>query len=130
MPASANWFRLEDLLGRDPVRTDLEGIAEYVTGQVVLVSGAGGSIGSELCRQICPFKPRQLLLLGHGENSIYDIEIELKQSFPEIFMETIIADIKDRQRIKEVFETYRPSVIFHAAAHKHVPLMERNPLKL
>ncbi len=120
---------LEDLLGRDPVRVDLEEIAGYLTGQVVLVTGAGGSIGSELCRQICPFGPQKLLLVGHGENSLYDIELELSRSFPDISIDTIIADIQDRQRLREVFNTYRPSVVFHAAAHKHVPLMERNPVE-
>lgn len=127
---SVNMIRevsVEDLLGRDPVQIDLEGIANYVTNQVVLVTGAGGSIGSELCRQVCPFAPRKLLLLGHGENSIYDIELELKKTFPDVKLETIIADIQDHLRIREVFDTYRPSVVFHAAAHKHVPLMERNP---
>lgn len=127
---SVNMIRevsVEDLLGRDPVQVDLEGIANYVTNQVVLVTGAGGSIGSELCRQIAPFKPKQLLLLGHGENSIYEIEMELRKSFSTISMQLIIADIQDRSRLNEVFEQYRPSVVFHAAAHKHVPLMERNP---
>lgn len=118
---------VEDLLGRDPVQVDLEGIADYVTGQAVLVTGAGGSIGSELCRQISPFAPKKLLLLGHGENSVYDIEIELRKSYPAIHLETIIADIQDFRRIREIYDTYRPSVVFHAAAHKHVPLMERNP---
>lgn len=117
---------LEDLLGRDPVQVDLQGIANYVTSKVVLVTGAGGSIGSELCRQISIFGPAKLLLLGHGENSIYNIEMELSYSFPNLKLETIIADIQDYRRLKEVFETYAPSVVFHAAAHKHVPLMERN----
>jgi FlaA1/EpsC-like NDP-sugar epimerase len=119
--------RVEDLLGRDPVQVDLEGVANYVSDQVVLVTGAGGSIGSELCRQIAPFAPKRLLLLGHGENSIYDIELELRVSFPNLPLETIIADIQDRGRMEEVFGTFHPAVVFHAAAHKHVPLMERNP---
>lgn len=126
---SVNMIRevnVEDLLGRDPVQVDLQEIASYVTDQVVLVTGAGGSIGSELCRQISPFRPKKLLLLGHGENSIYDIEMELKHSFPGSQLETIIADIQDYRRLRDVFEVYRPSVVFHAAAHKHVPLMERN----
>lgn len=120
---------VEDLLGRDPVKVDLDGIADYVTNQIVLVTGAGGSIGSELCRQILPFSPKKLLLLGHGENSIYDIEMELKKNFPDLACETIIADIQDRQRMREVFDSHRPSVVFHAAAHKHVPLMEQNPIE-
>ncbi|MBL0389252.1 polysaccharide biosynthesis protein [Tumebacillus sp. ITR2] len=120
-------IRLEDLLGREPVKVDLAGIAEYLRGQVVLVTGAGGSIGSELCRQIVKFAPAKLLLLGHGENSIYEIELELRNNHPEIHLETLIADIQDRKRIEQVFQTFEPSVVFHAAAHKHVPLMERNP---
>lgn len=118
---------VEDLLGRDPIKADLEGIANYVTNKVVLITGAGGSIGSELCRQIASFQPSLLMLLGHGENSIYTIEMEMRRKFPELKLETIIADVQDRKRIEEVFRTYRPQVVFHAAAHKHVPLMERNP---
>ncbi|MFK7696953.1 polysaccharide biosynthesis protein [Paenibacillus sp. HJGM_3] len=117
----------EDLLGRDPIHTDLEGIADYVMGKTVLVTGAGGSIGSELCRQLAPFKPARILLLGHGENSIYTIDKQLNQLFPELPLESIIADVQDKQRIQEVFEQNRPHVVFHAAAHKHVPLMEKNP---
>lgn len=127
---SVNMIRevsVDDLLGRDPVQVDLHEIAGYVTDEVVLVTGAGGSIGSELCRQIAPFSPRKLLLLGHGENSIYDIAMELKKSFPKTAFEPVIADIQDVGRIRQVFNTYRPSVVFHAAAHKHVPLMEINP---
>ncbi|MBD3920246.1 polysaccharide biosynthesis protein [Paenibacillus sp. PR3] len=119
--------QVEDLLGRDPIRTDLEHIAGYVSNKVVLVTGAGGSIGSELCRQIAPFAPDRLLLLGHGENSIYSIEMEMRALFPTLPIETVIADVQDRERIEEVFQAYRPEVVFHAAAHKHVPLMERNP---
>ncbi len=118
---------VEDLLGRDPVKTDLVGIAEYVKDKVILVTGAGGSIGSELCRQVAPFMPNRLLLLGHGENSIYNIEMELRNSYPHLHIEPIIADIQDRARIDAIFAQYRPHVIFHAAAHKHVPLMEKNP---
>ncbi|MFC5401544.1 polysaccharide biosynthesis protein [Cohnella soli] len=118
---------VEDLLGREPIRTDLKGIAEYVQGKTVLVTGAGGSIGSELCRQIAPFHPTRLLLLGHGENSIYSIEMEMRTSFPELELVTVIADVQDRTRLEDVFRGWRPQVVFHAAAHKHVPLMERNP---
>jgi FlaA1/EpsC-like NDP-sugar epimerase len=118
---------VEDLLGREPIVTDLEGIADYVSGKRVLVTGAGGSIGSELCRQIAGFEPDKLLLLGHGENSIYTIEMELRSKFPGLSLETIIADIQDRPRMDDVFRIYEPQVVFHAAAHKHVPLMERNP---
>ncbi|THF80838.1 polysaccharide biosynthesis protein [Cohnella fermenti] len=118
---------VEDLLGREPVKTDLVGIAEYVQEKVVLVTGAGGSIGSELCRQIAPFRPSKLLLLGHGENSIYTIEMEMRTRFPGLEIEPIIADVQDRIRMEQVFSDYRPNVVFHAAAHKHVPLMEKNP---
>jgi FlaA1/EpsC-like NDP-sugar epimerase len=120
-------IRLEDLLGREPVKVDLAIIAEYLRDQVVLVTGAGGSIGSELCRQIAKFSPAKLLLLGHGENSIYEIELELRNTYPDVHLETLIADIQDRTRIEQVFQNFHPSVVFHAAAHKHVPLMERNP---
>jgi len=118
---------IEDLLGRDPIKTDLEEIAGYVSGKSVLVTGAGGSIGSELCRQIAPFQPSELLLLGHGENSIYTIEMELRQEYPLLNAVPIIADIQDRERLEDVFRTFSPQVVFHAAAHKHVPLMEANP---
>lgn len=119
--------QVEDLLGRDPIKTDLEHIANYVEDKIVLVTGAGGSIGSELCRQIAPFKPRTLLLLGHGENSIYTIEMEMRRLAPELQLETIIADVQDRSRLEDVFRKFKPEVVFHAAAHKHVPLMELNP---
>lgn len=118
---------VEDLLGREPVQIDLQGVMDYVTDKVVLVTGAGGSIGSELSRQIATFKPRKLMLLGHGENSIYTIEMELRTKFPGVKLETVIADIQDRPRMENVFRSFKPQVIFHAAAHKHVPLMERNP---
>jgi FlaA1/EpsC-like NDP-sugar epimerase len=118
---------VEDLLGRESVQVDLQGITSYVKHKTVLVTGAGGSIGSELCRQIATFHPKQLLLLGHGENSIYHIEMELVKHFPQLHLETIIADVQDQARIEQVFATYRPQIVFHAAAHKHVPLMERNP---
>ncbi|MFS0836749.1 nucleoside-diphosphate sugar epimerase/dehydratase [Paenibacillus sp. 1P03SA] len=118
---------VEDLLGREPIKTDLKDIANYVEQKTVLITGAGGSIGSELCRQIAPFHPSKLLLLGHGENSIYTIEMELRSKFPELPIETLIADVQDRERIDLIFQRYGPQVVFHAAAHKHVPLMERNP---
>jgi FlaA1/EpsC-like NDP-sugar epimerase len=117
---------VEDLLDRESVRIDLDGIAGYVTSKVVLVTGAGGSIGLELCRQILRFNPKKLLLLGHGENSIYLAEKELRNLFPDSSVESIIADVCDKRRIDIVFKNYRPEVIFHAAAHKHVPLMEKN----
>lgn len=118
---------VEDLLGREPVEVDLSGITDYVKDQVVLVTGAGGSIGSELSRQIAPFSPKNMLLLGHGENSIYDIELELRNNYPELELVTLIADVQDRTRLEYLFKEYKPNVVLHAAAHKHVPLMERNP---
>ena len=119
----------EDLLARDPINIDIESIAEYITEKVVLVTGAGGSIGSEIVRQVTKFNPRQLVLLGHGENSIYSIEMELEEKSKNSNIQYIteIADIKDAQKMMSVIGTYKPDVIYHAAAHKHVPLMERNP---
>jgi FlaA1/EpsC-like NDP-sugar epimerase len=128
---AVNQFRdveVEDLLGREPVELDIDGISEYVTGKTVLVTGAGGSIGSEICRQICRFSPKKLVLLGHGENSIYLIDMELRNSnLPSVEIIPVIGDIQDRARMFEVMEEYRPDVVYHAAAHKHVPLMEYNP---
>ncbi|MEH7481152.1 nucleoside-diphosphate sugar epimerase/dehydratase [Neobacillus drentensis] len=117
-----------DLLGREPVELDTQSIAKYITNSVVLVTGAGGSIGSEICRQVSQFSPSKLILLGHGENSIYTIEMELKTSLSNnIEIVTEIADITDRDKIFAIMNEYKPRVVFHAAAHKHVPLMERNP---
>lgn len=128
---SVNEFRdveVEDLLGRDPVKLDMDSISESITGKTVLVTGAGGSIGSEICRQISNFAPKNLILLGHGENSIYSIELELRsKSDTSINIYTEIADIQDRSKIFSIMEKYKPDVVYHAAAHKHVPLMERNP---
>lgn len=119
--------QVEDLLGREPVQIDLEEIAGYLEQAVVLVTGAGGSIGSELCRQVARFNPSRLILLGHDENPIFETEQELRYLFPSLHLETVIADVKDRLRIDQVFSLYKPQVVFHAAAHKHVPLMEANP---
>jgi len=118
---------VEDLLGREPVKLQLEGIAGYLEGKTVLVTGAGGSIGSELCRQIARFKPGKLILLGRGEHSIYQIDREMAETFPNLPREAVIADVQNRERMEQVFERYRPQVVFHAAAYKHVPLMEKNP---
>lgn len=118
-----------DLLGRDEVKLDMEKIATQLSGQTILVSGAGGSIGSEICRQIIRFSPKRILLLGHGENSIYLINRELKPFADknEIDLVPVIADIQDRDRIFKVMAKYKPDRVYHAAAHKHVPLMEYNP---
>jgi FlaA1/EpsC-like NDP-sugar epimerase len=117
----------EDLLRREPVKVDLEEIAGYLEGETVLVTGAGGSIGSELCRQVAAVNPKKLVLLGHGENSIYDIWLELQEKYQEIPVSIEIADIRDKPRITGVFQEHRPGVVSHAAAHKHVPLMELHP---
>lgn len=119
--------QVEDLLGRDPVSVDLEEVAGYVAGETVFITGAGGSIGSEISRQIARFNPGKMVLLGHGENSIFDIEQELRSEHPGIDYITEILDIKDREKVFLIFNRYKPGVVFHAAAHKHVPLMERNP---
>lgn len=129
---SVNQFRdvqVEDLLGRDTVEIDMSSISKYVTNKVVLVSGAGGSIGSEISRQISQFNPKQLILLGHGENSIYSIEMELKEAFTgkDIEFIPVIADLQDEKKMIQVMNEHTPDVVYHAAAHKHVPLMERNP---
>lgn len=118
-----------DLLGRDEVKLDIESIKDQITDKVILVTGAGGSIGSEICRQIIQFNPAKLLLLGHGENSIYLIDRELHTHHQKCPTEIvpIIADIQDREKINEIMEQYHPDIVYHAAAHKHVPLMEYNP---
>lgn len=117
---------LEDLLGREPVDLDTASIADYIQGKRVLVTGAGGSIGSELCRQIMRFEPQELILVGKGENSIFTINQELRRRAEPVQLTTVIADIRDRIRMTNIFERHRPHVVFHAAAHKHVPLMENN----
>jgi len=118
---------VEDLLRRAPVSLDLSSIARYVEDRTVLVTGAGGSIGSEIVRQVARFRPRQIVLLGRGENSIFSIQQELRMNWPEVPTVTIIADVRGRDRLRQVFAEYRPEVVYHAAAHKHVPLMEAQP---
>ncbi|RDW20745.1 polysaccharide biosynthesis protein [Oceanobacillus chungangensis] len=120
---------VEDLLGREPVKLDIEAISEYVTGSTVMVTGAGGSIGSEICRQLMRFKPKKILLVGHGEYSIYSIDMELKQKYGDTETEIvpIIGDVQDRNRMFWIVDKHNPAIIYHAAAHKHVPLMEYNP---
>jgi FlaA1/EpsC-like NDP-sugar epimerase len=120
---------IQDLLRRDAVETDLAAVAELATSETVLITGAGGSIGAELCRQLARLAPSRLVLLGHGENSIFDIFQELTLSFPDVSMTPVIADIRDRNRIFHIFQQYRPHAVFHTAAHKHVPLMEDNVLE-
>lgn len=119
--------QIEDLLGREPVAVNLEEIAGYLSGERVLITGAGGSIGSELCRQVASFRPRELILLDHAENGVFETSLQLRHSFPDLQATVAIADVRERDKILQVFEHYRPQVVFHAAAHKHVPLMEAQP---
>jgi len=118
---------VEDLLGREPVELDTDGIEDQVMDHTILITGAGGSIGSELVRQIAKFQPRQILLLGNGENSIYTILEEVSSKKDNIKYIPVIADVQNRERMFEVFSKYRPDIVYHAAAHKHVPMMEYNP---
>lgn len=120
---------IEDLLGRDPIKLDNKNIASLIKDQVVLVTGGGGSIGSEICRQIIKHKPKKLVILDIYENNLYDIEQELKFNYPKENLDAIVASVRDEKRLEEIFEKYRPYLVFHAAAHKHVPLMEENPLE-
>ena len=119
--------QLEDLLARPSVHTDISSVCTLLHGRRVLVTGAGGSIGAELCRQIALCKPAQLILLGHGENSIFNITHELLDEQPELKVQAVVADIREARRLETIFQRYRPEMIFHAAAHKHVPLMEEHP---
>ena len=118
---------LADLLGRQEIRLDESRIGDEIHGKTILVTGAGGSIGSEICRQVSRFSPERVVLLGHGENSIYLIYHELIRRFQGIDYVPVIADIQDYERLLQVFEQYEPAIVYHAAAHKHVPMMERNP---
>jgi FlaA1/EpsC-like NDP-sugar epimerase len=119
-------IEIADLLRRSPVKGDVA-TADFVAGKVVLITGAGGSIGSELARQLANAAPARLVLLGHGENSIFDAEAQIRAAFPGLRVGTTIADVRDEARLARVFDQVRPSIVFHAAAHKHVPLMEANP---
>lgn len=118
---------IDDLLGRDPIKADLAEVFMFITGKTVMVTGGGGSIGSELCRQIAAHKPKQLIIFDIYENNAYDIQLELKEKYPELKLETLIGSVRDSRRMFEVFETYKPQIVYHAAAHKHVPLMEDSP---
>ena len=119
--------RIEDLLGRESVELDTGSIEDYLRGQTVLVTGAGGSIGSELVRQLCAYAPAQVILFGRGENGIFKLERQLDKLWPTVPYTSVIGDVRSRRRLEKTFARYKPSVVFHAAAHKHVPLMEANP---
>jgi FlaA1/EpsC-like NDP-sugar epimerase len=128
--ATANQIRdvsVNDLLGRDAVQTDLAAVGALVHAKVVLVTGAGGSIGSELCRTICTFEPSLLVLMDKAENAVFEIERELRKSFPTVRIVPVLGDISDAVRVEQVFTDFQPALVFHAAAHKHVPLAESNP---
>ncbi len=118
---------LEDLLGRSPIRPDMEEVFKFIHGRVVMVTGGGGSIGSELCRQVAAHQPKQLIIFDIYENSTYEIQLELKKKYPDLDLVTLIGSVRDSRRMFEVFSDYRPQVVYHAAAHKHVPLMEDSP---
>ena len=118
---------VEDLLGREPVKADLKEVFDQINGRVVMVTGGGGSIGSELCRQIAAHRPKQLIIVDIYENNAYQIQLELKEAYPDLNLETLIASVRDSRRMFQLFEKYRPEIVYHAAAHKHVPLMEDSP---
>lgn len=120
---------VDDLLGRDPVKLDDVAIGDYLTGRSVLVTGGGGSIGSELCRQIAKARPRRLIIFEHGEFNLYAIEMELKGKFPDLELVALLGDVKDENRVAWAFSQFRPEVVFHAAAYKHVPMVEKNPVE-
>lgn len=118
---------IEDLLGRDSIKVDMSEIKEFISGKTILVTGGGGSIGSELCRQISKYHPKKLIIFDIYENSAYSVQQELRANHPELSLEVIIGSVRDIQRVDSLFETYKPDIVYHAAAHKHVPLMEDSP---
>ena len=125
--SSLKEVEIEDLLGREPIRINTEEVLGHVGGKVVLVTGGGGSIGSELCRQLAVHHPKQLIILDIYENNAYDIQQELIRKYPDLDLVVLIASVRNKERIDSIFETYRPNIVYHAAAHKHVPLMEDSP---
>ena len=120
-------IEISDLLGRKQILVNMDEISEYIKGKVVLVTGGGGSIGSELCRQVAARNPKQLVILDIYENNAYDIQMELRKKYPDLNLEVIIGSVRDSRKIFKVFGTYHPDIVYHAAAHKHVPLMENSP---
>ncbi len=127
MDAGRQKVELEALLGREPVRVNLDEIVGYVCGKVILVTGGGGSIGSELCRQVARHRPKQLVVFDIYENNAYELQQELKRDYPELDLVVLIGSVRNTHRIQTVFEKYRPDIVYHAAAHKHVPLLEDSP---
>lgn len=119
--------KIEDLLGREPIKADLKEVFDFINDKVVLVTGGGGSIGSELCRQVAAHNPKQLIIFDIYENNAYDIQLELREKYPELNLKVLIGSVRDSRKIFEIFEEYRPQIVYHAAAHKHVPLMEDSP---
>ena len=122
-------IEIEDLLGREPIKLDNKNIGKLIENKVVLVTGGGGSIGSELCRQVMKFNPKELVIVDIYENNLYDIEQELRMNYPDAKIDAIVASVRDKKRLNEIFEEFKPYLVFHAAAHKHVPLMETSPLE-
>lgn len=120
---------IEDLLGREPIELEMNGISHYIKEKVVLVTGGGGSIGSELCRQIAKFNPKELIIFDIYENNAYDIQNELKYKYPKLNLKVLIGSVRDKKRLNQIFQKHNPNIIFHAAAHKHVPLMEDSPME-
>ncbi len=118
---------IEDLLGREPIKADMTDVFNFIAGKTVLVTGGGGSIGSELCRQIAKHNPKQLIIFDIYENNAYAIQLELREKYPNLKLETLIGSVRDSRKIFQVFQKYRPEIVYHAAAHKHVPLMEDSP---
>ncbi len=118
---------VEDLLGREPIKLDFSGISGYIENKVIMVTGGGGSIGSELCRQIAKFNPKELIIFDIYENNAYDLQNELLRKYKNLNLKTLIGSVRDRKRLNNIFKEYKPQVVFHAAAHKHVPLMEDSP---
>ncbi len=120
---------IDDLLGREPAQLDDRAISSYLAGKRVLVTGAGGSIGSEICRQVARFAPRKIVLLDSAETPLFHIERELADCFPELMIVPVMCDVRNRGRLESLFDEFMPEVVFHAAAYKHVPMMEYNPIE-
>ena len=118
---------VEDLLGREPVKTDMREVYNFIAGKTILVTGGGGSIGSELCRQVAGHHPKRLIVFDVYENNAYNIQLELKETHPELDIKVLIGSVRDSRKLYDIFEKYRPEIVYHAAAHKHVPLMEDSP---